>query len=51
MAEVLNRLGDRLRKVVKAKPQKKRKETDALFDPSKKKRPKPGPRQASNAGV
>jgi len=30
MAEVLNRLGFRLRKVVKAKPQKKIKETDAI---------------------
>ena len=32
MAEVLNRMGYRLRKVVKAKPQKKIKETDAIFD-------------------
>src|SRR5919201_4757391 len=32
MAEVLNRLGFRLRKVVKAKPQKKIPETDALLD-------------------
>lgn len=31
MAEVLNRNGYRLRKVVKAKPQKKRPETDAIF--------------------
>jgi hypothetical protein len=31
MAEVFNRLGFRLRKVVKAKPQKKLKETDAIF--------------------
>ena len=31
MAEVLNRLGFRLRKVVKAKPQKKSAETDAIF--------------------
>ena len=31
MAEVLNRLGFRLRKVVKAKPQKKLAETDAIF--------------------
>ncbi len=51
MAEVLNRLGYRLRKVVKAKPQKKLKETDAIFDNIKKKMPKPGPRKASNAGV
>lgn len=36
MAEVLNRLGYRLRKVVKAKPQKKMKETDAIFDNIKK---------------
>jgi len=32
MAAVLNRLGFRLRKVVKAKPQKKIAETDAIFD-------------------
>jgi len=31
MAEVLNRLGFRLRKVVQAKPQKKIAETDAIF--------------------
>ena len=31
MAEVLNRMGFRLRKVVKAKPQKKIAETDAIF--------------------
>jgi len=37
MAEVLNRLGYRLRKVVKAKPQKKIKETEAIFDNIKKK--------------
>jgi Rhodopirellula transposase DDE domain len=36
MAEVLNRTGFRLRKVVKAKPQKKIKETDAIFDNIKK---------------
>src|SRR6266851_9703525 len=36
MAEVLNRLGYRLRKVLKAKPQKKIKETDAIFDNIKK---------------
>ena len=41
MAEVLNRMGFRLRKVVKAKPQKKRKETDAIFDNIKKKMPTP----------
>ena len=37
MAEVLNRNGFRLRKVVKAKPQKKIPETDAIFDNIKKK--------------
>ena len=36
MAQVLNRMGVRLRKVVKAKPQKKLKETDAIFDNIKK---------------
>jgi hypothetical protein len=36
MARVLNRLGFRLRKVVKAKPQKKIQETDAIFDNIKK---------------
>ena len=36
MAEGLNRLGFRLRKVVKAKPHKKIKETDAIFDNIKK---------------
>ena len=41
MAEVLNRLGFRLRKVVKAKPQKKIKETDAIFDNIKKRMPTP----------
>jgi len=40
MAQVLNRMGFRLRKVVKAKPQKKIKETDAIFDNIKKKTPK-----------
>ena len=40
MAEVLNRMGFRLRKVVKAKPQKKIPETDAIFDNIKKKTPK-----------
>jgi hypothetical protein len=39
MARVLNRLGFRLRKVVKAKPQKKIKETDAIFDNIKKRCP------------
>ncbi|KPA15380.1 Rhodopirellula transposase family protein [Candidatus Magnetomorum sp. HK-1] len=37
MAEVLNRLGYRLRKVLKAKPQKKIKETDSIFENIKKK--------------
>lgn len=37
MAEVLNRMGYRLRKVLKAKPQKKIKATDAAFDNIKKK--------------
>jgi Rhodopirellula transposase DDE domain len=41
MAEVLNRMGYRLRKVVKAKPHKKIKETDAIFDTIKKKMKKP----------
>jgi Rhodopirellula transposase DDE domain len=41
MAEVLNRLGYRLRKVVKAKPQKKIKETDAIFDNIKTNLPLP----------
>lgn len=36
MAEVLNRMGYRLRKVVKAKPQKKIAETDAIFANLKK---------------
>jgi Rhodopirellula transposase DDE domain len=37
MAAVLNRLGFRLRQVVKAKPQKKIAETDAIFDNIEKK--------------
>jgi len=36
MAVVLNRLGYRLRKVIKAKPQKKIEQTDAIFDNIKK---------------
>ena len=51
MAAVLNRLGFRLRKVVKAKPQKKIKETDAIFDNIKKKTRKPSHQDASNDGV
>jgi Rhodopirellula transposase DDE domain len=39
MAEVRNRLGYRLRKVMKAKPQKKIKETDAIFANIKKRPP------------
>ena len=49
MAEVLNRMGFRLRKVVKAKPQKKIKETDAIFDNIKKKTSKPCHQAAPNA--
>lgn len=48
MAEVLNRMGFRLRKVVKAKPQKKLPETDAIFDNIKKKTPKPRHRATSS---
>ena len=51
MAEVLNRMGFRLRKVVKAKPQKKIKETDAIFDNIKKKMTEPLHQAASNAGA
>ena len=42
MAAVLNRLGYRLRRVVKAKPQKKIKETDAIFENIKKRCPSHG---------
>jgi hypothetical protein len=49
MAAVLNRMGFRLRKVVKAKPQKKIKETDAIFDNIKKRTSKPCHPAASNA--
>src|SRR6266403_5850956 len=49
MAEVLNRMGFRLRKVVKAKPQKKIKETDAIFDNIKKKMTTPCHQAMSNA--
>jgi hypothetical protein len=48
MAAVLNRMGFRLRKVVKAKPQKKLAETDAIFDNIEKKT-KRRPRTMSNA--
>jgi hypothetical protein len=49
MAEVLNRLGFRLRKVVKAKPQKKIAETDAIFTNIEKKIRRQQPRHTSNA--
>jgi hypothetical protein len=49
MAEVLNRLGFRLRKVLKAKPQKKIAETDAIFDNIEKKTRKWRHRTRSNA--
>jgi len=42
MAEVLNRMGYRLRKVIKAKPQKKIPETDAIFANVKKRPGEPG---------
>lgn len=42
MAEVLNRMGYRLRKVIKAKPQKKLPETDAIFANLKKRPEGPG---------
>ena len=48
MAAVLNRLGFRLRKVLKAKPQKKIKATDAIFDNIKKKTRKRWPQATSN---
>ena len=49
MAVVLNRMGFRLRKVVKAKPQKKIAETDAIFDNIEKKITKRAQRATSNA--
>ena len=49
MAEVLNRLGFRLRKVVKAKPQKKIAETDALVDNIEQKTQQRRPRRTSSA--
>ena len=49
MAEVLNRMGFRLRKVVKAKPQKKIAETDAIFANIEKKTTKRSQRTTSNA--
>lgn len=48
LAEVLNRMGYRLRKVVKAKPRKKLKETDAIFDNLKKKTTRRWRRATSN---
>lgn len=48
MAEVLNRMGCRLRKVVKAKPQKKIAETDAIFANIEKKTNKRRQRRASH---
>ena len=51
MAEVLNRMGYRLRKVVKAKPHKKIKETDAIFDNIKKKMKRPSRLKGSDAGA
>lgn len=53
MAEVLNRLGYRLRKVLKAKPQKKIAETDAIFANLKKRPHEPGDprRQAVEHGL
>jgi hypothetical protein len=49
MATVLNRLGFRLRKVLKAKPQKKIAQTDAIFDNIKKKTRTRRPSATSNA--
>lgn len=49
MAEVLNRLGFRLRKVLKAKPQKKIAATDAIFANIEKKTTKPCAQTRSNA--
>ena len=49
MAEVLNRMGFRLRKVVKAKPQKKIAETEAIVANIEKKPKRPRPRPASHA--
>ena len=48
MANVLNRMGFRLRRVLKAKPEKKVKETDAIFDNIEKKVAKPSPHQVSS---
>ena len=53
MAKVLNRLGYRLRKVLKAKPQKKIAETEAIFANLKKRRRESGDprRQAVEHGL
>jgi Rhodopirellula transposase DDE domain len=48
MAEVLNRMGYRLRKVLKAKAQKKLPETDAIFTNLKKKTRRTKPPPGSN---
>jgi hypothetical protein len=48
MAEVLNRMGVRRRKVMKAKPQKKIAETDAMFANIEKKTNKQRQRRGSN---
>jgi hypothetical protein len=45
MASILNRLGFRLRKVLKAKPQKKIAQTDAIFENLKKRRTGTGRRE------
>ena len=50
MSMILNRLGYRLRKVVKAKPLKKLKETDAIFENVKKKTKKPKTRTGMSSG-
>lgn len=49
MAEVLNRMGFRLRTGRKAKPQKKSKEPEAMFETSKKKTTRRRPQATSNA--
>ena len=49
MVEVLNRLGFRLRKVVKAQPHKKIAETDAIFANIEKKTTKPCQQTTSHA--
>jgi len=50
MAAVLNRRGFRRRKMVQAQPQKKSKETDAIFATIKKKPRKPSHQDAANDG-